>query len=137
MSEFKEVDTLFALVEPFVKDSRSLIKRPCRDEDVIIEAQILDTLDDGMEIELCLWTDCESHASFWDVSIDKALFQEKTAIDKTLFQEKAATDFLNYLKEKGFHLENVQDRFGGKWHYCGLIDMEKVYRIQYYQDNND
>ena len=126
MSEFKEVDTLFALVEPFVKDSRSLIKRPYRDEDVIIEAQILDTLDDGMEIELCLWTDCESHASFWDVSIDKILFQEKTA-----------TDFLSYLKEKGFHLENVQDRFGGRWHYCGLIDMEKVYRIQYYQDNND
>lgn len=126
MSEFKEVDTLFALVEPFVKDSRSLIKRPYRDEDVIIEAQILDTLDDGMEIELCLWTDCESHASFWDVSIDKTLFQEKTA-----------TDFLNYLKEKGFHLENVQDRFGGKWHYCGLIDMEKVYRIQYYQDSSD
>lgn len=126
MSEFKEVDTLFALVEPFVKDSRSLIKRPCRDEDVIIEAQILDTLDDGMEIELCLWTDCESHASFWDVSIDKILFQEKTA-----------TDFLNYLKEKGLHLENVQDIFGGRWHYCGLIDMEKVYRIQYYQDSND
>lgn len=126
MSEFKEVDTLFALVEPFVKDSRSLIKRPYRDEDVIIEAQILDTMDDGMEIELCLWTDCESHASFWDVSIDK-----------TLFQEKAATDFLNYLKEKGFHLENIQDSFGGKWHYCGLIDMEKVYRIQYYQDSND
>ncbi len=126
MSEFKEVDTLFALVEPFVKDSRSLIKRPCRDEDVIIEAQILDTLDDGMEVELCLWTDCESHASFWDVSIDK-----------TLFQEKAATDFLSYLKEKGFHLENVQDIFGGKWHYCGLIDMEKVYRIQYYQDSSD
>ena len=126
MSEFKEVDTLFALVEPFVKDSRSLIKRPYRDEDVIIEAQILDTLDDGMEIELCLWTDCESHASFWDVSIDKTLFQEKTV-----------TDFPNYLKEKGFHLENVQDIFGGRWHYCGLIDMEKVYRIQYYQDNND
>ena len=126
MSEFKEVDTLFALVEPFVKDSRSLIKRPYRDEDVIIEAQILDTMNDGMEVELCLWTDCESHASFWDVSIDK-----------TLFQEKKTTDFLSYLKEKGFHLENVQDRFGGRWHYCGLIDMEKVYRIQYYQDNND
>ena len=126
MSEFKEVDTLFALVEPFVKDSRSLIKRPYRDEDVIIEAQILDTLDDGMEIELCLWTDCESHASFWDVSIDKTLFQEKTT-----------TDFLSYLKEKGFHLENVQDIFGGRWHYCGLIDMEKVYRIQYYQDSSD
>lgn len=126
MSEFKEVDTLFAQVEPFVKDSRSLIKRPYRDEDVIIEAQILDTMDDGMEIELCLWTDCESHTSFWDVSIDKTLFQEKTT-----------TDFLNYLKEKGFHLENIQDRFGGKWHYCGLIDMEKVYRIQYYQDSSD
>ena len=29
--------------------------------------------DDGMEVELCLWTDCECHLSFWDVSIEKQL----------------------------------------------------------------
>ncbi len=89
MEQFREVDSIFDEVQPFV-------------------------------------TDRDTRLSFWDVSIDKTLFQEKTT-----------TDFRSYLKEKGFHLENVQDRFGGKWHYCGLIDMEKVYRIQYYQDNND
>ena len=125
MTKFREVDSIFDEVQPFVTDSRSLIDSPYRDGDAFIEGQIVQTLDDGLEVELCLWTDCESHASFWDVSIQKARFDET-----------ATVDFLSYLKEKGFYLENIKDRFGGKWHYTGPIDMEKVYRIQYYQDED-
>ena len=122
MSEYKEVPYVFSGLDPFVVDSESLIEQPYRDdaEGVFIEAQILETLDDGKKLELCLWTDCELGLTFWDVSADK-----------TLFDGKGKEDFLAWLREKGLYLENVKDRWGGRWQYCGVIPKKDVYRIQY------
>ncbi len=124
MKEYKEVEHIFSELNNHVVSSKSLIEHPYLNKGVFIEGQILETLDDGMEIELCLWTDCDWHMSFWDVSINKELFDKK---------EK---DFLSYLKDKGLHLENVKEKYS-KWHYCGLIERDDVYRIQYYEEDED
>lgn len=87
----------------------------------------LKKLDDGMDVELCLWTDHEINISFWDVSIDKKLFDENIK-----------EDFLTYLKKIGLYLENVKIADSEYlWHYGGLIEDEKVYRIQYWEDRDD
>ena len=127
MSKYREVDGLFEGLESHVVESRSLIENPYKDEEegVYIWAQILKTLDDGMEVELCMWTDCDSHISLWDVSIDKQLFDSK-----------ADTDFLTYLRDKGLYLENVKEGYR-KWNYCRWIQGEDVYRIQYYLEDED
>ena len=125
MDEYKEVDYIFSKLSSHVVESRSLIEHPYRDDDVLIEGQILEILDDGMEVELCLWTECALHMSFWDVSIDKEQFDSK--INET---------FLEYLKNKGLYLENIRDKYG-RWKYCGIIEKEDVYRIQYYEMDDD
>lgn len=124
MKEYKEVESIFSGLNSHVVNSKSLIEHPYRDEDVFIEAQILETLDDGTKIELCLWTDCDCHMSFWDVSVNKKSFDEKEI------------DFLSYLKDKGLYLENVKDKYG-KWRYCGLTEKDDVYRIQYYEADGE
>ena len=108
---------MFDGLKPHVIDSKSLIEAPHFEDGVFIEGCILDTLDDGMHVELCLWS--ADGMSFWDVSIDKAEFAASVR-----------TDFLRYLSEKGLPLTDINDRFG-KWKYCGIIDKEKVLRIQY------
>ena len=121
MSSYKDVDSIFSGLERHVVNSESLIENPYKDYDagVFIEGQILDTLDDGIKIELCLWSDCESDMSFWDVSVEKQLFDSKIK-----------TDFLSYLTDKGLFLENLKDEYG-KWLYCGPVEKDDVYRIQY------
>ena len=56
MSSYKDVDSIFSGLERHVVNSESLIENPYKDYDagVFIEGQILDTLDDGIKIELCL-----------------------------------------------------------------------------------
>ena len=127
MSKYKEITGIFKEFESHVVDSRSLIEKPYKDDEegVYIWAQILNTLDDGMEVELCMWTDCDCHISFWDVSVDKKFFDSK-----------AETDFLTYLRDKGLFLEDLKVRYS-IWHYCGLIPMDDVYRIQYYEEYVD
>ena len=123
MKEYKEVESIFSELESHVVSSESLIERPYLDEYAFIEGKILERLDDGTEIELCLWTDRELQMSFWDVSIDKKIFD-------------AEEDFLSYLKERGLYLEDIKDKYS-RWHYCGLIPNDDVYRIQYYEEEDD
>ena len=125
MREYREVNSMFEGLKKHIVSS-DCVEDTNQDEEVIIEGQILETLDDGMEIELCLWTDREIHMSFWDVSIDKKMFDENIK-----------EDFLTYLKKIGLYLENI--KIAGStypWRYCGLIDMEKVYRIQYLEERD-
>lgn len=127
MDEYRKVDSIISGLESHIAASRSLIERPYKDYDegVFIEGKILMTLDDGIEIELCLWTDCECHISFWDVSIEKQLFDSKVK-----------TDFLTYLEDKGLYLQNIEDKYG-RLRYCGIIEKDDVYRIQYYEEDDD
>ena len=125
MDGSREVDNIFSELEKFTVASKSMIERPYRDGDVFIGAQIIKTLDDGMEVELCQWTDCDLQMSFWDVSIDKQMFDIK-----------ARKGFTQYLMEKGLFLENVKDKYS-RWRYCGLIERDDVYRIQYYEVEED
>ena len=113
------VDYLFAGLGSHMTDSKSLIEDPHAEDCVLIEGQLLYTMDDGMHVELCLWTD--GGMSFWDVSIDKAEFDAS-----------GRTDFTAYLASKGLPLENVRDRYG-KWMYCGVIENSDQYRVQYYE----
>ena len=78
MNEYRKVDSMFSGLDSHIVASKSLIERPYKDndEDVLIEGQILETLEDGIEIELCLWTDCECHMSFWDVSKNNSSIQK-------------------------------------------------------------
>lgn len=123
MDGYREVDNIFSELEKFTVASKSMIERSYRDGDVFIASQILKTLDDGIEVELCLWTDCDLQMAFWDVSINKQIFDAK-----------AKAGFTEYLMGKGLFLENVKDRYGS-WRYCAPIEREDAYRIQYYEED--
>ncbi|MGN0712691.1 MAG: hypothetical protein ACI4LJ_02825, partial [Anaerovoracaceae bacterium] len=55
------------------------------------------------------------------------------SIEKKMFDESGKGDFLNYLENKGFFLENIEEESGVRWRYCKQIDRNDVYRIQYYR----
>ena len=116
---YKYADWLFSGLLSHAVEEKSLIERPYSDDGALIEGQILYTLDDGMGVELCLWSHCGM--TFWDVSIDKAEFDSS-----------GQCDFTGYLASKGLPLENVRDRYG-RWMYCGVIENDKQYRVQYYE----
>ncbi len=122
MEEYTEIDYLFAGLEPHVIESESLMKVPYREDDIVIMGQILNTLDDGMHVETCFWSECG--ICFWDVSIDE---------DE--FKEHGHKDFLQYLSDKGLPLHNVHDKYG-KWKY-GIISKKGILRIQYVEVDDE
>ena len=124
MKEYKKMDYLFSGLDANTVERESMIEKPFRVDDVFVEAQILCTLNDGMKIELCLWS--TEGMSFWDVSINKKDFAAS-----------GNTDFLKYLSDKGLPLENVEDKFG-KWYYgTGVVEDPDFYRVQYYDATED
>jgi hypothetical protein len=106
MEEYKKQDEVLDGLMDHVVNNKSLIDQPCRDghEEEFIDFQTVNTLDDGTEMELCLWNYGDD--AFWDISIDKKRFGEH-----------AEKDFLAYLEEKGLHLGNIEDSHGEKWKY--------------------
>ena len=122
MEEYTDIDYLFAGLEPHIMERESLIEEPYREDDIFIMAQILNTLDDGMHVETCFWSECG--IGFWDVSIDE---------DE--FKEHGHTDFLQYLSDKGLPLHSVHDKYG-KWKY-GIISKKGLLRIQYVEVDDE
>ena len=124
---YKKVENLFEGVSKNVKASRSLIEKPCVIEDfgdnIYIREQVMMTLDDGIEVERCFWS--EADLSLCDISINK-----------DMFDKSGNEDFTKYLESKGFFLENVEDNSGIKWKYCGIIDNLEFYRIQYLREDD-
>ena len=124
---YKKVENLFEGVSKNVKASRSLIEKPCVIEEfgdkIIIREQVMMTLDDGIEVERCFWS--EADLSLCDISINK-----------DMFDKSGNEDFTKYLESKGFFLENVEDNSGIKWKYCGIIDNLEFYRIQYFREDD-
>ena len=122
MKEYRKVDSLFSGLDAHAVQSRSLIEKAYFDEDSnLISAQILFTLDDGMQLELCLWSNYSEFGdlSIWDVSVAKSAFPG---------DGKA---YVQYLAGKGLYLEDVDDGTD-RWHYAGLLPKDDVWRIQYY-----
>ena len=126
MEEYRKVDNIFDGLQRHVVSSKNLIKEPKKIEDeygyYIIRKQVLLTLDDGMEVEICQWTDGDLHTDLVDVSIDK-----------TMYDSREKSDIIPYLESKEVYLENVEDKSQGcRWKYGGLSKRKKdVYRIQY------
>ena len=124
---YKKVESLFEGVSKNVKASRSLIEKPCVIEEfgdkIFIREQVMMTLDDGIEVERCFWS--EADLSLCDISINK-----------DMFDKSGNEDFTKYLESKGFFLENVEDNSGIKWKYCGIIDNLEFYRIQYLREDD-
>lgn len=119
---FKRETLLSGLVCSTAKITKE-IGRPYRDGDVRIQLREVWTMDDGLEIELCLWS--ESELLFLDLSA------EKTAFDRSGKQ-----DFPEYLRAKGLPQEDAEDRYG-RWKYCGVIPKETVYRVQFHWTGSD
>lgn len=125
---YKKVGNPLEKITENVSASRSLIEKPCVMDDhgdkIFIHQQVMLTMKDGMKIEKCVWS--EADMLLTDISIDKKMFDES-----------GHDSFTKYLESKGFYLENVQTEQGTRWHYCGRIPNEKVYRIQYYREDED
>ena len=123
MSDYKEVDNMLAEFNKHIIKSESLIENQGYDEyGNFIEFQILETLDDGVEVELCLWS--YEGMTFYDISIEKGKFGIENE-----------EEFLHYLDCVGVPLYNIKDRLSGsKWKYCGIYKLDKIYRIQYYEE---
>ena len=124
---YKKVENLFEGVSKNVKASRSLIEKPCVIEEfgdkIFIREQVMMTLDDGIEVERCFWS--EADLSLCDISINK-----------DMFDKSGNEDFMKYLESKGFFLENVEDNSSRKWQYCGIIDNLEFYRLQYFREDD-
>ena len=124
MKEYKKMDYLFSGLDANTVERKSLIEKPLSVDDVIVEAQILCTLNDGMKVERCFWS--TEGMSFWDVSLNKKEFDAS-----------GNTDFHTYLSDKGLPLENVEDQFG-KWYYAtAVVEDPDFYRVQYYDATDD
>lgn len=54
MNEIKKVASMFEGLDANTIERKSLIECPFRVDDVLVECQILYTLNDGMHVELCL-----------------------------------------------------------------------------------
>lgn len=125
---YKKVKNLLERVPEHVAQSRSLIEKPYVISDygdnIYIHQQILLTMKDGMEIEKCVWS--EADMLLTDISVDQKMFDES-----------GHDNFPKYLESVGFYLENVQTEDGTYWRYCGRIQDENVYRIQYYRDDDE
>ncbi len=126
--EYMKVDSLFDSVLENVTEAKSLIEKPyienqCGDDIRILQLYMV-SLKDGKEFEQCFWA--ESGMCFVDISIDKKLLGECSE-----------DEFLKYLAGQGFYLENVEDAAGTRWRYCGFIENEDVYRIQYYREDDE
>ena len=126
--EYRKVDSLFESVLENVTEAKSMIEKPyieneCGDDIRILQLYNV-SLKDGITFEQCLWA--ESDMGVVDISIDKKMLGEC-----------GEDEFLKYLKDQGFYLESVEDASGIRWRYCGLIDMDDVYRIQYYREDDD
>ena len=63
---YKKVENLFEGVSKNVKASRSLIEKPYVIEDfgdnIYIREQVMMTLDDGIEVERCCWSEADLKA---------------------------------------------------------------------------
>ena len=125
---YKKVGKLLEKITENVSASRSLIEKPYVMDDhgdkIFIHQQIMLTMKDGIEIEKCVWS--EAYMLLTDISIDKEMFDES-----------GHDSFTKYLESMGFYLENVQTEQGIRWRYCGRIPEEKVYRIQYYREDEE
>ena len=118
------VNRLFEGIYRNACDVECLTDQPYSEDGFTVGYQDVYTLNDGIKVELCCWW--MDGMSFWDLSIDKKEFDES-----------GNKDFLSYLKDLGVHLYSVLDRFAHQWRYCGILPDDKVYRIQYYLENED
>ena len=114
---------MFEGLDADMTERKSLIERPYSKDGVLVICQILYTLSDGMHVEICLW--CCEEMTLWDVSIDKKEFDAS-----------GNTDFLKYLYDKGLPLEDVEMEGGSQWQYCGPVEDDAFYRIQYYETDD-
>ena len=118
------VNTLFDGIKNNAAEVDCKGKEPFKDGEASVGFQDVYTLKDGMHVELCHWW--MEGMSFWDLSIDKEEFDKSSN-----------KDFLTYLDSIGVYLDSVLDRFACQWRYCGIQPNDKVYRIQYYLENED
>ena len=121
---YRKVKNLVENAAKNVVSTRKLAEKPYTIDDygdtIYIHEQVMLTMDDGIEIEGCLWG--EADMCLYDFSIEKKMFDES-----------GKGDFLNYLESKGFFLENIEESSGTRWRYCEQIEQNDVYRIQYYR----
>ena len=118
------VNTLFDGIARNAIEVDCRAEKPFKDDGFTVGYQDVYTMKDGMHIELCNWW--TEGMSFWDLSIDKEDFKCK-----------GKTDFLAYLDSIGVYKHSVLDRFAQQWRYCGILPDDKVWRIQYYLENED
>ena len=119
LESYKEVTSMFrTLLDKSVK-SEILQGYPKRypEDDFSEDSVDILTMADGLEIEICFWHEADLIAC--DISADKEEFTTKCG---GIFEE--------YMKQKGLHTQNIITR-GMKWKYCGSIEKDEVYRLQY------
>lgn len=119
--EKKEFRKVSDITQDMVKNIAEIkrVGKPYFDKDgTFIERENVFTLDDGTEVEFCLWS--WEDVSAWDVSVDKEAF-DRSGHD----------DFVKYLSEKGLYAGNIEDDFGDRWVFAGQIECGDVYRVQY------
>ena len=109
---YKKVENLFEGASKNVKYSRSLIEKPCVIEEfgdkIFIREQVMMTLDDGIEVERCFWS--EADLSLCDISINK-----------DMFDKSGNEDYMKYLESKGIYHEKHENNTPPKYKYTAII----------------
>lgn len=119
LEEYREVNSMFGELEQCAEEVIQLIGYPegYTDDDFTEDNVTIVRMDDGVEIEICFWHEAE--LCMCDVSVDKEIFD---AICGLTFEQ--------YMKMNGMYVENICVN-NLKWKYCGGIEKDEVYRLQY------
>ncbi len=124
MEEYRKTDYLLSGLAKHKSGEAVNTGETSDDEEVVILSTELWKLDDGMEIEICMW--------LYVAGMDYILELCDISADKKEFERTGNTGFPEYLGSLGLPLENVEDCIG-RWHYCGLQSTEKnpFHRVQF------
>ncbi len=134
---YKEIRGIVDELYEHAVEEETIVSKPtkvCEGEmadPYIIYRQVVVTLEDGMEIDLCHWVDYGCQVRCIDISIDKKHFAEIRK-DKLGGKEPTEEDFIQYLPLVGLYTTNVKQIGENEpvWKF-GIIKKDNVFRVQY------
>lgn len=124
--KMKKIDNFMSMFTDMAKYRVSMTQNdncPYDDEDAIILAEQIWTMDDGVEIQFLLRRD--SGYDYIDVAVNKGNFADKTG-----------DDYVAYLKSKGMSTTTGTEEETGKWEFCGKVEHNEMFVVQFLFEEN-
>ena len=117
--KYRTVESMFGRLLEKCEDSRILEGYPKKysDDDFTEDSVIVLSMPGGVEVEICYWHEAD-------------LFMCDVSTNKEQFDSSVGWTFVKYIDFMGMYIESICVE-GIKWEYCGDIEKDDVYRLQY------